>query len=87
MASDAPEIVSFDMVAPLQYVGADAYCKEWQQGFEMCQKGGDFEAHDLSVVVGAFEQQGHGHAVDIADRPFGFERSADDKGNNCVHLF
>src|SRR5512141_941879 len=26
----------------------------------------------------AFEQQGHGHTADIADRPFTFEQSADD---------
>ena len=26
----------------------------------------------------AFEQQGYGHAADIADRPFSFEQSADD---------
>jgi len=26
----------------------------------------------------AFEQQGHGHTADIADRPFSFEQSADD---------
>jgi len=26
----------------------------------------------------AFEQQGHGHTTDIVDRPFSFERSADD---------
>ena len=26
----------------------------------------------------AFEQQGYGHTADIADRPFGFEQSADD---------
>jgi pimeloyl-ACP methyl ester carboxylesterase len=28
--------------------------------------------------VVAFEQQGHGHTADIADRPFTFEQSADD---------
>jgi pimeloyl-ACP methyl ester carboxylesterase len=33
-------------------------------------------ARDRQVI--AFEQQGYGHTADIADRPFSFERSADD---------
>lgn len=33
-------------------------------------------ARDRQIV--AFEQQGFGHTADIADRPFGFEQSADD---------
>lgn len=34
----------------------------------------------------AFEQQGHGHTADIADRPFGFEQSADDTVELLQHL-
>ncbi|MGH7792169.1 MAG: alpha/beta fold hydrolase, partial [Thermodesulfobacteriota bacterium] len=34
----------------------------------------------------AFEQQGHGHTADIADRPFGFEQSADDTVGLLQHL-
>src|SRR4051812_40414062 len=33
-------------------------------------------ARDRQVI--AFEQQGFGHTADVADRPFDFERSADD---------
>jgi pimeloyl-ACP methyl ester carboxylesterase len=34
----------------------------------------------------AFEQQGHGHTVDVADRPFTFEQSADDTAGLLRHL-
>jgi pimeloyl-ACP methyl ester carboxylesterase len=34
----------------------------------------------------AFEQQGHGHTADIADRPFTFEQSADDAAALLQHL-
>ena len=34
----------------------------------------------------AFEQQGHGHTADIADRPFSFEQSADDAVALMDHL-
>ena len=36
--------------------------------------------------VVAFEQQGHGHTADIADRPFTFEQSADDAAALLRHL-
>ncbi|MEW6144249.1 MAG: alpha/beta hydrolase [Thermodesulfobacteriota bacterium] len=34
----------------------------------------------------AFEQQGHGHTADIADRPFTFEQSADDAATLLQHF-
>ncbi len=34
----------------------------------------------------AFEQQGHGHTDDVADRPFSFEQSADDAAALLQHL-
>lgn len=39
-----------------------------------------------SRQVIAFEQQGHGHTNDIADRPFTFEQSADDAAALMQHL-
>jgi len=39
-----------------------------------------------SRQVIAFEQQGHGHTNDIADRPFTFEQSADDTAALMQHL-
>ena len=38
MSVYAPEIVAFDIVAPLQYVGAEAFRKPWQEVFERYQK-------------------------------------------------
>lgn len=52
MACYAPDIVSFDMIPPLRCVGAEAYRKSWEQGFEMCQEPGEFETRDLSLTVG-----------------------------------
>ena len=43
-----------------------------------------FLAKSRQVV--AFEQQGHGHTADIADRPFSFEQSADDTVALMDHL-
>jgi pimeloyl-ACP methyl ester carboxylesterase len=37
-------------------------------------------------LVIAFEQQGHGHTDDVADRPFTFEQSADDAAALLEHL-
>src|SRR5262249_55573140 len=34
----------------------------------------------------AFEQQGHGHTADVANRPFTFEQSADDAAALLKHL-
>ena len=34
MSVFAPEIVSFDILPPLQAVGADAFVKHWQEFFE-----------------------------------------------------
>jgi pimeloyl-ACP methyl ester carboxylesterase len=39
-----------------------------------------------SRQVIAYEQQGHGHTTDIADRPFTFEQSADDAAALLKHL-
>ncbi len=52
MACYAPDVVSFDMVPPLQCVGANAYRKNWELGFEMCEESGEFETRDLSLAVG-----------------------------------
>lgn len=52
MSCYAPDIVSFDVIPPLQYVGKDEYKKNWQQGFEMCHEPGEFETRDMSLKVG-----------------------------------
>lgn len=52
MSFYAPDIVSFDVIPPLQYAGAEAYRKDWEMGFEMCQGETDFEMRDLHVTAG-----------------------------------
>jgi uncharacterized protein (TIGR02246 family) len=51
MSFYAPDIVSFDVIPPLRYVGADAYRKDWEQGFAMSQGQGQFEIHELSIAA------------------------------------
>lgn len=52
MAIYAPEVVSFDVVPPLQYVGADAFRKVWEELFSWFQGPIDYESSDLSITVG-----------------------------------
>src|ERR1051326_2117965 len=52
MSIYAPELVSFDIVPPLQYVGADAYRKHWQEGLSSLPGPIDYEITDLSITVG-----------------------------------
>lgn len=51
MACYTPDVVSFDMLPPLQCAGAEAYRKNWELGFEMCQESGAFETHDQTLAV------------------------------------
>jgi ketosteroid isomerase-like protein len=52
MSMYAPELVSFDIVPPLQYVGADAYRKHWEEGLSSFPGPIDYEIADLSITVG-----------------------------------
>ena len=52
MSIYAPEVVSFDIVPPLRYVGADAFRKVWEEVFFVYQGPIDYEIHDLSITVG-----------------------------------
>ena len=52
VSAQAPEVTSFDVVNPLQYVGSDATrqrAEEWMSSF---QGQVDLEIRDLSVTVG-----------------------------------
>jgi ketosteroid isomerase-like protein len=51
MSIYAPDLVSFDIVPPLQYVGADAYRKQWQEVFSSFPGPIDYEIVDLSITV------------------------------------
>ena len=52
MALYAPEVVSFDIVPPLQYVGAEAFRKAWEAVFSSFQGPIGYDIHDLSITVG-----------------------------------
>jgi len=52
MSIYAPEVVSFDIVPPLRYLGADAFRKVWEEVFFVYQGPIDYEIHDLSITVG-----------------------------------
>ncbi|MGE5334262.1 MAG: YybH family protein [Nitrososphaerota archaeon] len=52
VAMYAPELVSFDIVPPLQYVGADTYRKHWAEAFSSFPGPIDYEIADLSITVG-----------------------------------
>ena len=52
MSFYVPELVSFDIVPPLRYVGADAYRKRWEETFSSFQGPIGYEIHDLSITVG-----------------------------------
>src|SRR6202171_5448637 len=45
-------LVSFDIVAPLQYVGFEAYKKDYQEFLEQFQGAVDVEYRDLNIVAG-----------------------------------
>jgi len=51
MAYYSADILSFDAVAQLQFIGADAYRRHWQACMEMCKGPMIFEIHQLSLSV------------------------------------
>lgn len=52
MAIHAHDTVSFNIVPPLRYVGADAYRKPWQETFENFAGPIEFEIRDLDITIG-----------------------------------
>ncbi|GHO77756.1 hypothetical protein KSD_55270 [Ktedonobacter sp. SOSP1-85] len=52
MSMYAPELVSFDIVPPLQYVGTDAYRKQWEKVFSSFPGPINYEIADLSITAG-----------------------------------
>lgn len=51
-AAYAPDMVAFDIVPPLQYVGADAFMKPWREVFELYDKPLGYEVRDLRITAG-----------------------------------
>ncbi|HEX4808415.1 MAG TPA: nuclear transport factor 2 family protein [Bryobacteraceae bacterium] len=52
MSVFAPEIVSFDILPPLQAVGGDAFVKRWQEFFDSYQNPIHVEFPDVSITAG-----------------------------------
>lgn len=52
MSVYAPELVAFDLVPPLRYVGADEYRKVWEETFEFFQGPIDLEMPDPDITTG-----------------------------------
>lgn len=52
MSMYAPDVVSFDIVPPLRYVGADVFRKVWEEVFSVYQGPIDYEIHDPTITVG-----------------------------------
>ncbi|MEX6691048.1 nuclear transport factor 2 family protein [Danxiaibacter flavus] len=44
------DMVSFDIIPPLQYVGSDAYTKVWEDTFALFQDPIDIEIRDLKIT-------------------------------------
>ena len=54
-------IVVFDVVPPRQYVGSDAYKKDWQGFLSGCQSPVTVDITDLSVIADG--KLGYGHSI------------------------
>ena len=52
MSIYAGELVAFDIVPPLRYVGAGTYRKPWEEVFSSFQGPIGYEIHDLNITVG-----------------------------------
>src|SRR5215471_7929686 len=59
MSMYAPDLVSFDIVPPLRYLGTDAYRKRWEETFSSFQGPIGYEIADLSITVGDDVAFGH----------------------------
>ena len=52
MSIYAPDIVSFDAIAQLQFKGVDEYRKHWEACLSFCQGPITFEMRDLDITAG-----------------------------------
>jgi ketosteroid isomerase-like protein len=51
MSFYAPNLVSFDLAPPLQYIGADNKRRAWQEAFAIYTGPFDYEVRDLTVTT------------------------------------
>jgi ketosteroid isomerase-like protein len=61
MSIYAQDIVSFDIVPPMQYVGAEAKRKNWVDAFAMYQYPLGYEIRNLTITMG--EDVAFGHSL------------------------
>lgn len=59
MSHYAPDILSFDAIAQLQFKGADAYRRHWEMCVTMCSGPMTFDIHDLGIETGDDIAFGH----------------------------
>ena len=59
MSIYARELVSFDLVPPLRYVGAGEYRKRWEETFSSFQGPIGYEIHNLDITTGDDVAFGH----------------------------
>jgi ketosteroid isomerase-like protein len=59
MSIYAPDVVSFDIVPPLQHVGAAAQRRNWVEAFAMHQRPLGYEIRELTITVGDGVAFGH----------------------------
>jgi ketosteroid isomerase-like protein len=52
MSCYAPDLVAFDLVPPLQYSGAEAFRKVWENVFEAFERPIPYELRDLCITAG-----------------------------------
>ena len=71
MSIYAPQIVTFDVVPPLQYVGADAMRKRWEEAFSKFSGPVGYEIADLSITVGHILAHRHSFNRTSATLPTG----------------
>ncbi len=62
MACYAPDVVAYDAIQSLRFVGRDAYRDHWRMCFDMCPEGGlGLRLQDLELSAGG--GVGYGHAL------------------------
>jgi ketosteroid isomerase-like protein len=59
MSIFAPDLVSFDLEAPLRHVGAEAKRRNWTRAFAAVQGPLGYDTHDLTIIVGDDVAFGH----------------------------
>lgn len=53
LANHRPDVLIYDVLAPMKYEGAEAYRQSWDEWHPDTQGEGQFDLQDLSVTAGA----------------------------------